>query len=61
MISSMTTSSIKHSGGYVLAWTCLAVSGSGSLVFINDVADDRSNGMDSEACSFMFSTQILQN
>ena len=35
--SKATTSSVKHGGGSVMAWACLAANGTGSLLFINDV------------------------
>lgn len=33
---------IKHGGGSVLAWTCMAVSGTGSLVLIDVIPYDGS-------------------
>ncbi len=32
-----TASSVKHGGGGVMAWACMAVSGTGSLNFTNDL------------------------
>ncbi len=34
---------LKHSGGNVMAWACIASSGTGSLIFINDVTHDGSS------------------
>ncbi len=36
-----TTTSVKHGGGIGIAWTCMAPKGTGSLVFIDEVTDDR--------------------
>ena len=32
---------VKHSGGSVMMWACVAASGAFSLVFIDDVTADR--------------------
>lgn len=32
-----TTSSVKHGGGSVMVWACMAANGTGSLVFTDDV------------------------
>ena len=42
-----TTSSVKHGEGSVMAWACMASSGTGSLVFIDDVTEDRSSKINS--------------
>ncbi len=39
---------LKHSGGNVMAWAFIASSGTGSLIFINDVTHDGSSKMNSE-------------
>ncbi len=38
-----TTSSVKRGGGSVMSWTRMAVNGTGSVVFIEDVTADRSH------------------
>ncbi len=43
-----TTSSVKHGGGSVMAWACMAASGTGSLIFIDVVTADKSSRMNSE-------------
>lgn len=37
-----TTSSVNHDGGNVISGACMTVSGTGSLLIINDVITDRS-------------------
>uniref|UniRef100_A0A3P9D9G7 C2H2-type domain-containing protein n=1 Tax=Maylandia zebra TaxID=106582 RepID=A0A3P9D9G7_9CICH len=49
-----TTSSVKHGGVIVMAWACMAASGTGTLVFIDDVTQDRSNRINLEVVSFRF-------
>ncbi len=39
---------LKHSGGNVTAWAFIASSGTGSLIFINDVTHDGSSKINSE-------------
>ncbi|KAG2467810.1 TCB1 transposase, partial [Polypterus senegalus] len=56
-----TTSSVKHSGGSVMAWACMAASGTGTLVFIDDVTQDRSSRMNSEVFRDILSAHIQLN
>ena len=44
-----------------MAWTCMAVNGTRSLVFINDVTADRSNRMNSEVYRALLSALIQPN
>lgn len=37
----------KHNGGSVVAWTCMAASGTESVVFIDDVTAAGGSGMNS--------------
>ncbi|KAG2467586.1 TCB1 transposase, partial [Polypterus senegalus] len=55
-----TTSSVKHDGGSVMAW-CMAASGTGTLVFIDDVKQDRRSRMNSEVFRDILSAQIQLN
>ncbi len=56
-----TTSSVKHGGGSVMAWACIAASGTGSLVFIDDVTADKSSRMNSEVFRAILSAHIQPN
>uniref|UniRef100_A0A8C7X7Z9 Transposase Tc1-like domain-containing protein n=1 Tax=Oryzias sinensis TaxID=183150 RepID=A0A8C7X7Z9_9TELE len=56
-----TTSSVKHCGGSEMAWACMATSGTGTLVFIDDVTQDRSSPMNSEVFRDRLSAQIQVN
>ena len=53
-----TTSSVKHGGGSVMAWACMAANGTGSLVFIDDVTADKSSRMISEVFRRILSAHI---
>lgn len=53
-----TTSSVKHGGGSVMAWACIASNGTRSLVFIDDVTKDSSSQMNSEVYRDILSAQI---
>ena len=56
-----TTSSVKHGGGSVMAWACMAASGTGSLIFIDDVTADKSSRMNSEVFRAILSAHIQPN
>lgn len=56
-----TTSSVKHGGGSIMAWACMAASGTGSLVFIDDVTRDRSSIMNSEVYRDILSRHVRPN
>uniref|UniRef100_A0A3B5Q0B9 Transposase n=2 Tax=Xiphophorus maculatus TaxID=8083 RepID=A0A3B5Q0B9_XIPMA len=56
-----TTSSVKHGGGNVMAWACMAFNGTGSLVFIDDITADKSSRMNSEVYRDILSAQIQPN
>ena len=43
-----TSLSVKHGGGSVMAWSCIAAPGVGSIIVIDDVTHDGSNRMNSE-------------
>uniref|UniRef100_A0A668AJA3 Heteroous nuclear ribonucleoprotein L like n=1 Tax=Myripristis murdjan TaxID=586833 RepID=A0A668AJA3_9TELE len=55
------TSSVQHGAGSVMAWACMADSGTGSLVFIDDVTADGSSRMNSDGYRPILSAQIQPN
>ncbi len=59
-----TASSIKHGGGGVMAWACMAASGTGPLNFTNDLMyDDKSDcrRMELERYRTILPTNIQEN
>ncbi len=52
---------LKHSGGNVMAWACIASSGTGSLIFINDVTHDGSSKMNSEVYRNILSDNLQKD
>ncbi len=53
-----TASSVKHGGGGVMAWACMAVSGTGPLNFTDDLMYDDSSRMNYKT---ILSTNIQEN
>ena len=56
-----TPSSVKHGGGSVMAWACMAANGTGSLVFIDDVTADKSSRIHSKVFWAILSAHIQPN
>ncbi len=56
-----TASSVKHGGGGVMAWACMAVSGTGSLIFTDDLIYDDSSRMNLEGYKTILPTNIQEN
>ena len=56
-----TSSSVKHGGGNVMAWACMASSGTGSLIFIEDVTHDGSSKMNSEVYRNILSANLRKD
>lgn len=55
------TSAVKHDGGSVMAWACMAANGTGLLVFTVDVTAFRSSKMNSEVYRAILSAHIQRN
>lgn len=55
------TTSVKHSGGSVMAQACMAASGTVSAMFIDDVTADRSSTMNCKVHRAVLSPQIQLN
>ncbi len=57
-----TASSVKHGGGGVMAWACMAVSGTGPLVFTDDFYNyDGSSRINLEGYKTILATNIQEN
>jgi hypothetical protein len=56
-----TTVSVKDGGGNVKAWTCKVASGTGSIIFTDDVADKKSDIMNSEVYWKILQQNITTN
>ncbi len=56
-----TASSVKHGGGGVMAWACMAVSGTGPLNFTDDLMYDDSSRMNLEGYKTILPTNIQEN
>ncbi len=56
-----TASSVKHGGGVVMAWACMAVSGTGPLIFTEDLMYDDSRKMNLEGYKTILPTNIQEN
>lgn len=57
---SNTSASVKHDGGNVMAWACMAAKGPGDLVFIDDENEDHSPIMDGN-CYRKILTKYIQS
>ncbi len=56
-----TASSVKHGGGVVMAWACMAVFGTGPLNFKDDLMYDDSSRMNLEGYKTILPTNIQEN
>ncbi len=56
-----TASSVKHGGGVVMAWACMAGSGTGPLNFTDDLMYDDSSRMNFEGYKTILPTNIQEN
>ncbi len=56
-----TASSVKRGGGVVMAWACMAVSGTGRLIFTDDLMYDDSSRMNLEGYKTILPTNIQEN
>ena len=56
-----TPPSVKHGGGSVMAWAYMAFNGTGSLVFIDDMTEDKSSRLNSEVYRNILSAHIQPN
>ncbi len=56
-----TASSVKHGGGVVMAWACMAVSGTGPLIFTYYLMRDDCSRINLEGYKTILSTNIQEN
>ncbi len=56
-----TASSVKHGGGGVMAWACMAASGTGPLIFTDDLMYDDCSRMNLEGYINRLPTNIQEN
>ncbi len=56
-----TASSVKHGGGGVMAWACMAASGKGPLNFTDDLMYNDSSRMNLEGYKTILPTNIQEN
>ncbi len=56
-----TASSVKHGGGDIMAWVCIAASGTGSLNFTDDLMYDNSSRMNLDGYKTILPTNIQEN
>ncbi len=56
-----TASSVKHGGGGVMAWACMAASGTGPLNFTDDLMYDDSSRMNLKGYKTILPTNIQEN
>ncbi len=59
--SKHTASSVKHGGGGVMAWTCMAVSGTDPLNLTDDLMYDDSSRINLEGYKTILPTNIQEN
>ncbi len=57
----ITDSCVKHGGGVVMAWACMAVSGTGPLNFTDYLMYDDSSRMNLEGYKTILPTNIQEN
>ncbi len=56
-----TASSVKHSGGVVMAWACMAAAGTGPLNFTDDLMYHDNSRINLEGYKIIFPTNIQEN
>lgn len=56
-----TVTFVQHGGSCVMAWACMAASGTVSVLFIDDVTADNSSKINSEVYRDLLSSHIQPN